>query len=875
MNQKSPSRRDRRRHNAHRAKNLKSNDQEYNSPGSHLRRGTREQTTPGLTTSPELPECPVGDHTRQPRLRKNANINSRRKQNVIKNVDLTFDVPNERVDGYEVTKRSFRSYQKKEHEGTSESEGEKVGAPKSSNSTSYYSEGNTKNEMKPEAEVAQSSKKLSFDGNSPQSKTDSFQINETETTSFRTQNSRASNNRNSRKKQTRNLTAKSNVDSKRNNRPPRRNRMGVPSSSETRTFVCKQSKSTDNTATCRSTAQFTSSTITTNEQNMQQQQFVQREASELQNRRRHAVEVSCIYHDDGQVEVESSGFVLMDPESVYRCWFSTGDKEGLFHVRYEDNDDESEKIAVSSSSKEAGGTSTEEEEEEKEEEEEEDITTNNNFGRNGWHRVLHGLHSPTDTTETGPENLKEKILPGTVDQLTAIHILQRDYPQLYEYDTVQEEYRCLSQEINALEKDRRDLERKFNGIVNKHAKNCHSYRSMMGNLNFLRWKDLKSLPFTWLEDLALPSPHDDLTNVKRQTKFTSRKKSSILPKSMEKSLRHQRGVGLAILMADIGAKNSLIGRCYMNRGKAMSQRVMGKHPLLRVEGSTTFIRNGAQWVKYAGITGRCHATINDISKIQHGPSQNSSLSKGRQSLSSTAAGTKYFLKFDGEKAHHRGPLPLRLELRLSRERRDPRSLRYLSTGSSYTDDGISGDGCCYYAEFDSGECWWGTQNANGEEDEILHEILMEMDVHRVAFGNPTSPFARKSSWIVIGKDGSVAWRNIPQGLHDVLMERYELTRFSTPSSAIDDVPNRRSPVRKGSNVGVIRAEAAAPCEVSLGVAGTYFVRFMDGAVDYSLPSFAADVCEKLEAEGKVIRNVALHSDTHDCLVRFSVKTGIR
>jgi len=91
--------------------------------------------------------------------------------------------------------------------------------------------------------------------------------------------------------------------------------------------------------------------------------------------------------------------------------------------------------------------------------------------------VLHGLHSPTDTAETGPDKLTEQMLPGTVDQLTAIHILQRDYPQLYEYDAVQEEYQCLIQEINALEKDRRELERNFNEIVNKHAKECHSYRS--------------------------------------------------------------------------------------------------------------------------------------------------------------------------------------------------------------------------------------------------------------------------------------------------------------------------------------------------------------------------------------------------------------
>jgi hypothetical protein len=55
----------------------------------------------------------------------------------------------------------------------------------------------------------------------------------------------------------------------------------------------------------------------------------------------------------------------------------------------------------------------------------------------------------------------------------------------------------------------------------------------------------------------------------------------------------------------------------------------------------------------------------------------------------------------------------------------------------------------------------------------------------------------------------------------------------------------------------------------LGIAGTYFVRFLNGRVDYSLPNFVADVFDKFEGDGKLIRNVNLHVDTYDCLIRYS------
>jgi hypothetical protein len=107
---------------------------------------------------------------------------------------------------------------------------------------------------------------------------------------------------------------------------------------------------------------------------------------------------------------------------------------------------------------------------------------------------------------------------------------------------------------------------------------------------------------------------------------------------------------------------------------------------------------------------------------------------------------------------------------------------------------------------------------------------MNIDVHRIAFAS--------DSWIVIGKDGDVFWKNIPQGLHEIMV-----------------------------SLGSI--SAAAPCEVSLGTKGSYFIRFLDGTVEYSLPSFMVDLCARLEARRHPIRNISLNVDTYDCIVRYS------
>src|SRR6056300_1150966 len=185
--------------------------------------------------------------------------------------------------------------------------------------------------------------------------------------------------------------------------------------------------------------------------------------------------------------------------------------------------------------------------------------------------------------------------------------------------------------------------------------------------------------------------------------------------------------------------------------------------------------------------------------------------------------------------------------RLSREKRELKSIRYLSTGpllfhsSSSTSSDKTGDGRearCYYLEFDNGECWWAVPTPNDE----LESLLREVDVHRIAFGSSFDSIGdyTSSSWIVIAKDGSVYYKNIPQGLHDALTSR----------------------------VSNIDPHVMAPCEVSLGQSGSYFVRFLDGSVDYNLPKYAADVFETFESHVLQIRNVCLHVDTADCIIRF-------
>jgi len=210
----------------------------------------------------------------------------------------------------------------------------------------------------------------------------------------------------------------------------------------------------------------------------------------------------------------------------------------------------------------------------------------------------------------------------------------------------------------------------------------------------------------------------------------------------------------------------------------------------------------------------------------------------------------YFSQDDGE-SQTIGRIPNRLYRRLNEGegtagRHGIGDMLYLSTGPRG----------CYFAKFQSGEYWWGS----AVEDADFHSIMHSWDVYRVAFGpietiekdnrerqTPTTlPSEYKhnnevistNSWIILSYDGRVAWKNLPSRLSHKLE-------------------------------GLL-ANRAAPVEVSLGPGDSYFVRFLDGSMDYCLPAKVARVCERIEQRGGNITNISLHPDiSHEFVIRHT------
>lgn len=176
-------------------------------------------------------------------------------------------------------------------------------------------------------------------------------------------------------------------------------------------------------------------------------------------------------------------------------------------------------------------------------------------------------------------------------------------------------------------------------------------------------------------------------------------------------------------------------------------------------------------------------------------------------LLSNGANADFFLSKDSGKNVYQGRLPDSLLRRMQTSGRDSSELLYLSTGPLGS----------YYAEFRSGQSWWGTPER--QEDSDFHKLCQEWDVNRVAFGPCASTHERTSnrtlremSWVILSRNGRAAWKNIPARLHRTLESRM--------------------------------ASEASPAEISLGFGDSYFVRFLDDTVDYCLAKPIAEVIEK-------------------------------
>lgn len=198
--------------------------------------------------------------------------------------------------------------------------------------------------------------------------------------------------------------------------------------------------------------------------------------------------------------------------------------------------------------------------------------------------------------------------------------------------------------------------------------------------------------------------------------------------------------------------------------------------------------------------------------------------------------SSFFFSHDHNKGSWLGRLPSRLFRRMKDNGMDPKdaaaNLVFLASGPlDY-----------YYAEFRSGDVWWGSP----PNDEAFQNLCQDWDVYRVAFGPVTSLVDGTgdqkehitTSWVILARDGRVAWKNIPTRLHFLLKSRL--------------------------------ANEAAVEEVALGSGDSYFVRFLDGTVDYCLPAHMGLVCQKLEQEGSTITSISLHPNLpHDFVIRSS------
>lgn len=191
--------------------------------------------------------------------------------------------------------------------------------------------------------------------------------------------------------------------------------------------------------------------------------------------------------------------------------------------------------------------------------------------------------------------------------------------------------------------------------------------------------------------------------------------------------------------------------------------------------------------------------------------------------------SSFFINWDNGKWCHHGEMPLNLQNRL-KDQSHSFSISYLAVGPNISKNDPS-KGRYYYSELANSEGWW----VNFDPD--FHKAVQKLPVHRVAFGNPYPGSQGMPSWVVLGKDGRAAWKGIPSHLHIVLSSR--------------------------------DSSLCSACEVSLGPAGSYFVKFLSGEIDYCLPAAMANRCEEIENLGGVITNILLHVDCSGFIIRHT------
>jgi len=213
--------------------------------------------------------------------------------------------------------------------------------------------------------------------------------------------------------------------------------------------------------------------------------------------------------------------------------------------------------------------------------------------------------------------------------------------------------------------------------------------------------------------------------------------------------------------------------------------------------------------------------------------QNLTLLNAHQNSKPGVIRTSFVISSDKAQTQTWGHLPLNLFRRIKyHDSFKTEHIKYLSSGPLGS----------YFVEFSSGESWWGSPI----EDHEFFQLLQEWAVHRVVFGpaealeDSRGNLILTHSWIIIAKDGKLAWKNLPSKLHNLLRNR-----------------------QKGM---------AGLAEASLGPGNCFFCKFLDDTIEYCLPAHIAATCKKIEDKGGKITNVILHPEiSKDYVIRH---TGI-
>jgi hypothetical protein len=205
-----------------------------------------------------------------------------------------------------------------------------------------------------------------------------------------------------------------------------------------------------------------------------------------------------------------------------------------------------------------------------------------------------------------------------------------------------------------------------------------------------------------------------------------------------------------------------------------------------------------------------------------------------QSPSTPVSG--FVMSSDTGKAQSWGRLPTQLFQRLQSQRErnhnvDASQLPHATADIQWLSTGPLGS---YVCKFVSGELWWGLF-----QDSDLLRRLKSWKIHQVVLGPLTqTEYGTYPSWLIIGEDGKVAWKNIPHPLQTKLQSRLP------HMPAVDSV--------------------------SLGAGGSYFVRYRDLTVDYCVSAEKALVCDYVRTNGGTITDLILHPEsTTDFIIRHS------